>query len=244
MKYQALAPIYDRMMSHVEYDEWAFFIKKILKKYCPAIKPSILELGGGTALLARHLEKLDVSYLGSDFSFSMCQQARKKSFPFFCCDCRHIAVKKKFDLIIFLYDGVNYLQTLQEYAQLFNEVHLCLQDGGLFLFDITTEINSLKHFYDFLDFEDFDDSSYVRHSYYDPECCIQINDFTIFQKLKDSDLFQKFNELHIQKVFPAKSIEEQIPSSKFKILGIWDDISFRKFSPRSERIHFLIKKSG
>lgn len=244
MEYQALAPIYDRMMNHVEYDEWALLIKKILKKYSTAIKPSVLELGGGTALLAQSLEKLNVSYFGSDLSFSMCQQAQKKSFPFFCCDCRHIAVKKKFDLIIFLYDGINYLQTLQEYSQLFNEVHYCLQDNGLFLFDITTETNSLRHFYDFLDFEDFGDSSYVRHSYYDPECCIQFNDFTIFQKFKDNDLFQKFSELHIQKVFPAKSIEEQIPPSKFKIIGIWDDISFRKCSAKSERIHFLIKKTG
>ncbi len=244
MEYQALAPIYDRMMNHVEYDEWALLIKKILKKYCSAVKPSILELGGGTAQLAQHLEKLNVSYFGSDFSFAMCQQAHKKSFPFFCCDCRHIAVKKKFDLIIFLYDGINYLQTMQDYTQLFNEIHYCLQDNGLFLFDITTETNSLRHFYDFLDFEDFGDSSYVRHSYYDPESCIQFNDFTIFHKCKDSDLYQKFNELHTQKVFPAKSIQEQIPSSKFKIIGIWDDISFRKFSAKSERIHFLIKKSG
>lgn len=244
MKYQALAPVYDRLMNHVEYDEWFLLIRKILKKYCSVKKPSVLELGGGTGSLANYLKELDISYVGSDFSFSMCQQAQKKSFPFFCCDCRHIAVKKKFDLIIFLYDGINYLQSLQDYSQLFREVHHNLNDNGLFLFDITTESNSLRHFYDYLDFEEYDDVALVRHSYFDTELSTQFNDFTIFHKHNNSDLFQKFNELHIQKVFPAKSIEEQIPASKFKILGIWDDFSFRKFSAKSERVHFLLKKSG
>lgn len=244
MKYQSLAPIYDRLMNHVEYDEWALLIKKILHKYCPVKNPSVLELGGGTALLAQHLKQLDICYYGSDLSFSMCQQAHKKSFPFFCCDCRNIAVKKKFDLIIFLYDGINYLQSLQEYTQLFHQIHNCLHENGLFLFDITTETNSLRHFYDYLDFEDYDDCSFVRHSYYDTERFTQYNDFTIFQKINNTDLFNKFSELHVQKVFPAKTIAEKIPASKFEIIGIWDNFSFKKYSTKSERIHFLIKKSG
>lgn len=243
MKYQALAPVYDRLMSHVEYDEWMLLISKILKKHCTAIKPSIFEIGGGTGLLAQQLKSLHVSYYGSDLSYDMCKQAKKKTLPFFCCDCKNIALKKKFDLIIFLYDGINYLQTLKDYSILFKEVYNSLNDDGLFLFDITTETNSLRHFYDYLDFEDFGDISFIRHSFYDETCSTQINDFTIFHQI-ENDLYQKFEEKHSQKIFPAKSIEEVIPLDKFKIIGIWDNFSFKKYLHNSERIHFLLKKSG
>lgn len=243
MRYQALAPVYDRLMNHVGYDDWTVLIRKIFKKYCLVKNPSVLEIGGGTAMLAQDLTKTDIDYTGSDYSFDMCREAAKKSFSFFCCDCRNLAVKKKFDLVLFLYDGINYLQTLQDYSQLFNEVYSCLNDNGLFLFDITTETNSIKHFYDYLDFEDYEDISLIRHSYYDDSCSNQYNEFTIFSKIDpNANTFRKFNEIHIQKVFPVKSIEETIPVSKFKIIGIWDDFSFRKYSIKSERIHFLIRK--
>lgn len=232
-------------MNHVGYDEWVTLISKIIKKYCTVKQPSIFELGGGTGMLAKQLKTSAFSYNGSDFSFHMCKEAGKKSVPFFCCDCRHIALKKKFNIVIFLYDSINYLQSLQDYSQLFNEVYNCLEENGLFLFDITTETNSIRHFYDYLDFEDYEDISFVRHSYYDETCSTQFNEFTIFQREQNNtNLFKKFHELHMQKIFPARSIEEIIPASKFKILGIWDDFSFRKYSHKSERIHFLLKKSG
>lgn len=243
MKYDALAPIYDRLMYHVEYDEWVTFIGRIISRFSPVKSPEIFEIGGGTGILGQRLIAEGYSYQGSDFSFQMCLEARKKGIPFFCADGRVLPLKRHYDLVIFLYDGINYLMTLEEYSSLFSQVSNSLSKGGLFLFDITTETNSISHFIDYLDFEDYGDYSFVRRSYYDETNTTQYNDFTIFRlEQKKTQFYQKYKEHHTQKVFPTKLLEETIPRSHFQIIGIYDGYSFKRYSSKSERIHFLLKK--
>jgi SAM-dependent methyltransferase len=153
--YDALAPIYDRIMNHVDYYEWARLIERIIHKYIRVRNPSIFEIGGGTGALSSLLISRGFRYVGSDRSFSMCTIARHRNAPFVCADARAVPIKKKFDLICFLYDGINYLQTLEDYALLFSETAGCLSPGSYFLFDITTETNSLSHFKNHLDHEDW-----------------------------------------------------------------------------------------
>lgn len=241
--YDALAPIYDRIMSHVEYEEWVRLIERVADKFLQILHPSIFELGGGSGVLAALLIRNGYRYFGSDRSFSMCRVARRRLAPFACADALAIPLKKPFDLIVFLYDGINYLQTLEDYALLFSEAARCLLPGGLFLFDITTEANSLNHFRSYLEFEDWGDYAYIRRSYYNKEHREQRNDFTIYHQMaKDSPVYEKKTERHCQKVFGAELIAQTVPSALFAIEGIWDGFSFRSYHSHSERIHFLLKR--
>ncbi len=243
MMYSALAPLYDRIMSHVNYTLWLDLIKKITERYFPGGAPAILELGGGTGTLGAMLLKQGYSCCSSDVSFAMCRQARRKGIPVFCADARHIPVRKVFSLIIFLYDGINYLQSLDEYRSLFGEVYTHLVPEGYFLFDITTEANSEQNFVDMMDAEDFGESSYLRHSYYDRKTKIQYNDFTIYAKsAAPGALYEKYGELHDQKIFTVDEILSVLPHDRFSVTGIWDNFSTKKYSARSERIHFLVQK--
>jgi SAM-dependent methyltransferase len=243
--YDALAPIYDRIMSHVNYDEWAQLIERIIRKYIRVSNPSVFELGGGTGALSSLLINRGFRYRGSDRSFSMCTIARHRNAPFVCADARAIPIKKQFDLIFFLYDGINYLQTLEDYALLFSETARCLSPGSYFLFDITTEANSLSHFRNYLEHEDWGDFAYVRHSYYSKEKTEQRNDFTIYRQVtNDSPLYEKKTERHSQKVFSADAIARAVPASFFTVEGMWDSFSFRRCNSFSERIHFLLKRTS
>jgi len=248
--YSALATLYDRIMSHVEYDEWVTYIQKILIAFGDATRPSLLEIGGGTGLLGRKLIDRGMDYHGCDFSEAMCQQAAKRKTPFFIADARKLPCKAhRFDLAIFLYDGINYLQSIEEYSATFQQVHACLRPGGLFLFDITTKANSLKNFNEFFDSADYDDHFYFRRSYYCAGSGLQCNDFTIFSKCNESTherggdvVYVKATEHHAQKVFPAIAIRDAVPFDLFKVLGLWDGFSFKRHSSSSERVHFLLKK--
>ena len=243
MMYTALAPLYDRIMSHVNYTRWLELIQKIIARYYAHINPSILEIGGGTGTLAAMLLKKGFMYCGSDYSFAMCRQARKKGVPFFCADAKKIPVKTCFSLIIFLYDGINYLHSLDEYRRLFNEVYPRLYRDGYFLFDITTEANSKNNFLDMTDAEDFGELSYLRHSYYDRKTKIQYNDFTIYTKSsKTGALYERYSEIHDQKIFSVDEIVSVIPTDLFSVAGIWDDFSLQKYTAGSERVHYLLQK--
>ncbi|MCU0609300.1 MAG: class I SAM-dependent methyltransferase [Chitinispirillaceae bacterium] len=243
MVYDALAPLYDRIMSHVDYDEWVRLIGRVVKKHRPGRDLSVLEIGGGTGVLATRLNDIPgLTVTGSDLSFSMCQRAHARHSPFFCADARAMPCKPVFDLALFLYDGINYLSSLGDYTTLFAEAASCLLPGGLFLFDITTETNSLHHFRHYLESEDFGDSMYVRRSWYDKGESIQHNHFTIFRTVDGSACYEKHIEEHSQKIFGANEIARAVPEALFSVSGIWDGFSMRPYRPHSERIHFLLKK--
>jgi SAM-dependent methyltransferase len=249
--YSALAPLYDRIMSHVEYDQWVLYIKRILEIYGECSVPRIFEIGGGTGLLGSKLSVQGFRYIGSDRSFHMCRQALKRGVPFFTADARHLPFKNTatFDIVLFLYDGINYLQTLEAYCAVFEQVHKRLHDRGLFLFDITTLSNSLSNFSDFLDAGEFDGHFYFRRSYFHAIDSMQYNDFTIFKEIKNHGseergraVFEKSFEHHAQKVLQAKQIKDAIPDRLFEVVGIWDNFSFKRYSSGSDRVHFLLKK--
>lgn len=245
MVYDSLAPIYDRVMSHVDYEEWARLIERVMREFAGKRNPSVFELGGGTGVLSSLLIRRGFRYFGSDRSLSMCRVARQRRSLFVCADARSIPLKAKFDLICFLYDGINYLESLEEYALLFSEVASHLSPGSLFLFDITTEANSLSHFRNYLEYEDWGDYSYVRRSYYDKDATEQRNDITIYRRVGgDPALYEKKTERHVQKVFPANTIARAVPGSLFTIEGMWDGFSFRRCGSHSERIHFLLKRTA
>jgi hypothetical protein len=230
-------------MAHVDYARWFTLIKKISSRYLPEESPAILELGGGTGTLGALLAGAGFAYSGSDISLPMCREAMNKGLPFFCADCRRLPVKKGFSLIVFLYDGINYLKSLREYTALFIECFPCLNHGGCLLFDITTETNSRNNFIDFIDAEDFGDASYIRHSFYDFNHSTQHNDFTIYAlDTQAPPRSSKFRESHAQKIFSAQEILDAVPGDKFSVAGVWDGFSFNPWTDDSERIHFLLRK--
>lgn len=243
LPYSALAPIYDRMMAHVSYDRWVELINSVIAGFCKVPDPALLELGAGTGVLGKQLLDAGYRYTGSDISPSMCFHATRHGQPFFACDALDLPVRRNFDIVLFLYDGINYLQDLSQYDRLFNQVHGILNDCGLFLFDVTTQANSQKNFEDFLDHEEFEDYTYIRHSFFHRASLMQYNDFIIFKRIGDrGSFYEKLRERHCQKVFPPAVIRKAIPSNLFEVLGVWDGFSQAKITASSERVHFLLRK--
>ena len=163
--------------------------------------------------------------------------------PVVCTDARHLPLKGSFDMILFLYDGINYFD-VPDYPRFFSEIDRLLAPGGILLFDITTEANSKMHFVDFVDYEEFDDAFYLRHSFFEPRTSIQHNRFTIFLREPGQEGYSKYHEHHRQLVLPVNTIKKCIPTDRFSIVGIWDGYSFNRYTGRSDRIHFCLKKKG
>lgn len=246
MVYSALAPIYDRVMSHVEYDAWVDLIAVVLDEHGPTRQSlSLLEIGGGTGVLGDRLMRLGYRYQGSDLAWGMCRVARQRGVPTVCMDGRALAIRGAFDMVVFLYDGINYLTSAAEYQALFSQVHQVLRAGGLFLFDITTETNSKRYFVDALDCDDLGDAAYMRRSRYEEASRIQRNDFVIFSREPGRDgLYRRFEEHHRQRVLPPTTIRDWIPPRLFEVLGVWDGFTMKPWGKSSERVHFLLQARG
>ncbi|MBN1982617.1 MAG: class I SAM-dependent methyltransferase [Chitinivibrionales bacterium] len=248
--YNSIAHVYDRMMNHVDYSSWVRLIQTIVRKYVSYYfdHPAIFEIGAGTGTLGQLLKKNGFHYTGSDLCLYMCKEAAQKNCALLCTDGRFLPIRsQKFSFVLFLYDGINYLQTEDDYVRLFKEVHRVLGDDGFFLFDVTTEFNSLTNFFDLTEAHDWGDIAYIRHSYYDEKKKIQHNDFSIFstQQSKENDCpaYIRTVERHSQKIFSVNEIVDFISFSHFDLMGIWDNFSFSSYKVNSERIHFLLKKT-
>jgi SAM-dependent methyltransferase len=239
--YGALAQIYDKAMLYVPYDSWFSLISKICRQNALGKGAKILEIGGGTGTLGKKLADNGFSYLGSDISFEMAKVARDKGLNFLCADCKNLPFNAQFDLLLFLFDGINYIFEADGFTQTFEEAHRVLSKGGLFLFDITTQTNSKTNFSSYREALAEEDFTYIRESYYDDENNIQHNEFDIFLKRPDGN-YGRFKELHSQKVRKAEEVTALIPGNLFEILGIWGDYGQKKYTQRSERVHFLLRK--
>jgi len=244
MTYSCLAPFYDDIMWHVDYEDWAQLIKKVVTQYYKRKKISLFEIGGGTGTLGNILKTYKYNYQGSDLSYEMASIANSKNHSFICADALSLPIKSQFDMVIFLYDGINYVKTLPDYKKLFTNVFSILKPGGLFLFDITTETNSKQFFSDYHSCEEFGGSTIFRSSYYIETKKLQCNDFQIFTPLQNAkSLYIKQSEKHVQKLFTPTQICSVIPEKLFTTIGVWDGFSMLKYTKHSERIHFLLQKN-
>ncbi|MCL2844506.1 MAG: class I SAM-dependent methyltransferase [Chitinivibrionia bacterium] len=240
-QYGALAQIYDKVMSFLSYNSWFDLILKICSQNGLKKDAKILELGAGTGTLGKKLSESEFSYQGCDLSFEMAQIAKNKGLDFVCADCRNLPFNTKFDLLLFLFDGINYIFEAEGFTQTFEEAHRVLADGGLFLFDITTQTNSKTYFTNYREALSGEDFTYIRESYYDEKNCIQHNDFDIYLRQEDGN-YGRFKEKHRQKVRKVEEIAAFIPKNLFDTVGIWGDFEQTLYNKKSERVHFLLRK--
>jgi len=241
--YSTLADFYDLMMNHVDYSKWAAYIRKALKlEGIPDGK--VLELAAGTGTFACHFSK-SKNMIITDSSYSMLKKAQAKkilkSIPKIICDARAISFKKHFQVVLGLYDSMNYLLSRTELKVAFCEVWRVLLQGGVFIFDLTTGYNS-KIFFSNNDYhEENFNKFYRRKSTYDVKLKIQKNEIW-FKEKRPGHLPLMGHEIHQQKIYEIAEITSLLGQVGLNVLGVWDGFTFRKADDKSLRIHIMAQK--
>jgi len=241
--YEALAEIYDFVMRHVTYREWAAYLEEILRR-SDFRDPKLLDLACGTGTLALELYARGHRVVGADASSPMLRIARQKaqswgaSVAFFEMDIRTVHGAPAYDIVLCLYDSLNYLLSLRDVASALAGSHDLLLPGGLFIFDICTEGNSLKYFRDITECEQGNGFSYTRHSFYRPGDRMQIIEFEIL--FDDQPFF--FIDTERKLIYTLDEISSTLEASSFELIGMYDNFSFHPATEDSDRIHFVLRK--
>ncbi len=238
--YSILAQIYDCVMKDVPYRQWVKYIVRIIKKFHPETK-RILDLACGTGTMISLLKKHGFMVDGLDISPAMIEKAKNKlkdnNVRLFVADMSNFKTDEKYDAQICLYDSVNYLLEAEKFYGLFKSVWNSLNSDGIFIFDISTEYNSVQNAILMNVSERCDGFKYIRTSYYLRDEKLHVNEFKI--EIDDKTFFER----HVQRIYKISEIEDIIVDTKlFKILGYFDGFSFHKGSEWSQRIHFVLKK--
>lgn len=237
--YSALAGIYDFVMNHVDYRRWANYVALIAQKHGDQIS-HIVDFSCGTGSLCVQLEDLGYQVSGCDSSIDMIKVARQKlDAPFWCADMRHVAMRTFPDMIVSLYDSMNYLPDELSWRQSLKNAYSVLKPGGLFLFDVSTLHNSIDVFKNYVEKEKSNNAAYLRKSRFDKTQQVQINYFEIRYKKSPENIFC---ETHKQKIRKIGEIREMIHQTEFEMIGCYSGFSLQPGNEESERVHFVLKK--
>lgn len=219
--YHKFARYYDEYMQHVDYESWVNFVLSHYNQVHEKSAVKIHELACGTGNIATRLVQRGYDVSASDISSSMIDIARSKPFSadFSVKDMRDKLPEKEYDLILLLFDSLNYLYPISEIEAMFDNIHNGLKDDGLFIFDISTEKNCLDNFDGYVDIEDRKGSYLIHRSEYHSGERMQKTHFTLFEE--DKEFYRRYDEVHKQKIYPVQEVIEAIEHSNLSLHGIY-----------------------
>lgn len=242
MIYQALAKIYDQIMTRVDYASWVNFVWQAHRMLSLPLPTKALDLAAGTAGAGLELAMRGVDVLAIDSSSQMLARAKERVLA--CGLCSKFSFQEadltlwqapgtEYDLALCFCDGLNYLAP-KELPGLFLQLAEALKPNSLFIFDLNTPFKYLQIFADNTFAEDFPDYSYIwENDLQNSSCNFQL---TIF--LKEEELYRKYKEDHTQYIYTMEQIGELLAISGFSWRGIFDSYSFHE--PKEDCLRWTI----
>lgn len=249
-EYSKLARVYDAVMEDVNYDLWADFVDALILQHHPDPK-KVLELACGTGSLALSLDELECyDITGTDKSPQMISKAKKKNrslrghVDFKVMDFLDIDISQQFDIVVSIFDSINYLHTDEEILRFLDEAKKVMNAQSLLIFDFTTPKNSIQAI-DYLHNEEGyanDNYRFFRESTYDAGEQIHTNSFRI-QKLDDDQesVIEEFRETHRQRTYTLQQMLDIIDQTTYNIVAKYCGFEFEEADKNSLRITMVLR---
>lgn len=237
--YTTLAPVYDDMLRHVDYNEWYKYLRTLMCQYIE--KPGmVLEMGCGTGRFGTKFSRDDFPIYGMDSSLEMLQIARSrafKNFQIFCADMRNFHLKRKFSFIFSVHDTMNYFLKESDLRKVFKSVKRIMDKESIFMFDITTEYN-IKRFFDGKIMKYNIRGTHIEWSnYYDKRYKLVYS--TLHFTGKDGKII---SEKHVQRIYTVREIKSLLSKENLRVIDIFGDYTFSTPHRDTVMINFITRK--
>jgi SAM-dependent methyltransferase len=222
--YEKYAEIYDRVGG----DEFGLRLLRLLtstlSKYNCRPRAG-LDLACGTGTVALALARRGMSVTGLDISPEMLAQARLKAeqephlqVAFVEGDMRQFVLPAPVQLVTCFFDAMNYILYDEELLKTFQCTAACLDEGGLFVFDLNS-VHALSEFWgDNVYTEDFGDVLYIWQNEYDPVRRTGTLTATFF--VQRGELFERFSEVHVERGYPIVEVTRFLEQAGFRVLEV------------------------
>jgi SAM-dependent methyltransferase len=249
--YSFFAKQYDDYMAHVDYETWISRILSWFKIYSPLKLTRILELACGTANVSNRLVHKGYLVDASDLSAEMLLVAESKPMKpnLYQASLTDPIPDKGYDLALCMFDSVNYLTKAAEFSQMLTHVHNALADKGLYIFDVSTLLNSEENFEDICNMTRIKDGYLVHQAWFETIYLRQKSSLNYFRK--EYIGYSHHFEQHQQHVYMCHEIIDMVINSPFKLVAIHSTESSMNFYPRHLngiddkyfRLFFVLQKS-
>ncbi len=215
---------YGDFARYYDYLDWDRFAKNAavrLKAFfrLRGEKPeTILDFACGTGQLEKSLGGMGIRFTGVDASSEMLKMARRKcrGMRFVQSDVAAIRLGEKFDIVLFLFDSANHMNSLSHLLRVFKNARNHLREGGYFIFDILTATGLER--WEHIDIRQKTDYTVITNGFYYPEELKA--DIFIEAFVKKGKLFERVRQKVTARTYPPRDILKGLGVSGFeKILA-------------------------
>lgn len=237
------------MMAHVDYPRWAQLTVDLLAEHglwrCSQLPPRLLECGCGTGTLALLVARYGVTVEAFDKSPEMIAQAAAKVVGLPGAPTFRVGSFEQFqsegfyDAALCLYDSINYILEPNQFIAFLRRLREVLRPGGLLLFDVCTELNSILHFDKRREVESGPGYRYARTMRYRKRNRIQEN---VILLSFDGPPPMTLAERHLQRIYPLDDVRRFIAAAGFMLVEETDGYERRRPGAGTLRVHFLVRK--
>lgn len=246
-EYTGFANVYDELMDNVPYEEWCEYVRSILSSY--GIDDGlVLDLGCGSGKFTELMADKGYDMIGVDNSEDMLMTAMEKRLEsghdilYLLQDMREFELYGTVRAIVSVCDSLNYITEPEDLLQVFRLVRNYLDNDGVFVFDMNSEYKYSELLSDNTFAENRDDCSFIWENFYDITEKINEYDLTIYAKLPEDEIYERFEEVHYQRAYSVTEIENLLKEAGLELLHIYDAYTKNEPKEESERLGFVAIK--
>lgn len=246
MAYGNFAKIYDDLiLEDINYEEMCSRIIEICKEQNISLN-NYLDIACGTGNVTKQIAKNFKESFAIDLSEDMLREAfdklkkEKIKCKILCQDMTQLNLNRKFDLITCVLDSSNYIIEEDKFIKYLEGVKDHLNDNGIFIFDINSyyKLSNIlgNNTYTYNEDEVF----YVWENNFENDLLSMY--LTFFVRDNENDLYERFEEEHLERAYKEEFIEEALKSIGLKIINKFDGYTKENVNDDTERIVYVIKK--
>ena len=243
--YEHLAPYYDALTTDVDYAKWADYYQRFFDRSAIPIH-TVLDLACGTGTLTCLLAERGYEMIGTDLSAEMLAEAAEKArdvqgmVPLFLNQpMQKLDLYGTIDACVCCLDSVNYVTRPRDLRKAFERVHLFLEPGGLFLFDINTP-EKLRSLDGQIFLDETEDLYCVWRAEYSSRRRICTYGFDLFRR--EGAHWERDCEEHEEYAYEPDELEEYLRQVGFSSVRRYGERTMRPPRPDAQRICFCATK--
>lgn len=214
-EFKQIASFYDYIFSS-DAEKWGKKIVKTVKQYAPS--PVGIDVGSGTGYFTKKLNENGFLVTGVEPSVDMLNIAYSRGGANYVQgDIKKLKGFTNLGFVTAINDVINYLKPT-EIQKAFYSVNRCLQNGGVFIFDYSTEYRLKSLISNNLFGEDFEDLTYMWFNTLKKD---GVKQDLVFFSLNEQGTYDRTDESFFEYFHSCEDIETTLKNTGFKIEKIY-----------------------
>lgn len=236
--FELIGSYYDQLMRGVPYREWVDYVEALLVR-SGARPKRVLDLACGTGKVGAEMARRGHRCVGVDLSEGMVRVATQEGrLSAAVQDARALGLRADtFDLVVSLYDSLNYILEPTELLACFRGVRHCLAKRGLFIFDLNTIRALALELFTQNNLRSRDPLLYSWKSHWDP--ATGICSVHMWFKWCVPGEEREFVEVHKQRGYEDEEIRELLRDAGLRLDAVYDGYTFNPLTDRSTRAFYV-----